>query len=358
VVGRNSPEGTGARPFFRDDFALRKGSRYGTILVDLERRRVVDLLPDREAATVAGWLRARPGVEFVSRDRAGTYAQAASEAAPGAVQVADRWHLLKNARDAAERILQRRSASVRALLGGRPEDRAVGTPMPAVTASPGRIREEAREAKWRQRRERFEEVRRRHRGGASLRGIARALGMNYQTVERYVRSQTCPDWQPGRRRPSLLDRFEGHIRRRIAEGCGNARQLLRELHAMGYRGGKTVVQQRVRRLKAEGGHPPAPEPETAVSGRPDIPSFSRLAVTIVRRPTDQEEEDQRALAALCSGDGLIREATDEAAVRSGVTLDWSNGPVEGHVNRLKVIKRSMYGRARFDLLRARVLASA
>jgi transposase len=224
--------------------------------------------------------------------------------------------------------------------------------------------------------------------------------MSYQTVERYVRSDACPDWQPGRRRPSRLDRFEGHIRQRVAGGCGNARQILRELHAMGYRGGKTVVQQHVKRLKVEVGHPPVPEPEAAASGCPDVPSLRRLAVTIVRRPTDRQEEDQRALAALCPGDGLIREAAeslerfstivrdrspqgltdwfaeagrsavpeirsfaqrlrqDEAAVRSGVTLEWSNGPVEGHINRLKVIKRSMYGRARFDLLRARVLAAA
>lgn len=96
--------------------------------------------------------------------------------------------------------------------------------------------------------------------GASLRGIARALSMNYQTVQRYVRSDACPDWQPGRLRPSRLDRYDGYIRRRLAEGCGNARQILRELQATGYRGGRTMVQQRVRLLKAEADPAGAPTP--------------------------------------------------------------------------------------------------
>ncbi len=118
-----------------DDFAFRKGSRYGTILVDLERRRVIDLLTDREVTTVAAWLRARPGVEVVTRDRATAYAQAVSEAAADAVQVADRWHLVKNAREVAERVLQRRSASIRKLLGGRRVEAARDEPV-AVVSSP------------------------------------------------------------------------------------------------------------------------------------------------------------------------------------------------------------------------------
>jgi transposase len=223
--------------------------------------------------------------------------------------------------------------------------------------------------------------------------------MNFQTVQRYVRSDSCPDWQPGRHRPSGLDRFEGHIRSRLAEGCGNARQILRELRAAGYRGGRTMVQERVRRLKAEADPAGTPTPISPAQPSPDLPSLRQLAVTLVRRPADRDEEGQQALAALCSGDAVIREVAetiegftsmirerrpqdlndwsdrakkssvselksfaqrlcqDEAAVRSGIELDWSNGPVEGHVNRLKAIKRAMFGRARFDLLRARVLVA-
>src|SRR5439155_24124861 len=98
------------------DWAWRKGERYGTIVVDLERSDVIDLLPDRDAETVAAWLKDHPGVEVVSRDRSAAYAQAATEGASQAEQVADRWHLLKNLREAVERVLERHSAVVGAAL--------------------------------------------------------------------------------------------------------------------------------------------------------------------------------------------------------------------------------------------------
>lgn len=96
-----------------DDFAFRKGRRYGSILVDLEQRRVIDLLPDREAATLAAWLRHHPGVEVVSRDRSPTYAAAIDEGAPGAVQVADRFHLLMNVREVLEKVMMRQNRLLR-----------------------------------------------------------------------------------------------------------------------------------------------------------------------------------------------------------------------------------------------------
>jgi transposase len=380
-----------------DDFAFRKGQTYGTILVDLESRCVVDLLPDREASTVAGWLHGHPGVEVVSRDRASAYSQAAREAAPDAMQVADRWHLLSNMRDALERYLHQRSMAIRDLLEKSSSD---GPPVPVPAKGPASAIDPPtaiQEGPQRTREARFGEVRRLHGGGHSIRGIAASMGLHYRTVERYVRSGACPDWSPGRRRPSRLDRFESYIVQRLRHGCRNARQILRELQGMGYRGGRTAVRVYVRRLETESGAPDRPANPPALAPRAFIPSARKLAVSAVRRPDGRSAEDRRCLDVLGEDDGEIGEAIelagkfaalirgrlpgdltawltraeassvaglrsfarrlrqDEAAVRAGATVEWSNGPVEGQVNRLKVIKRSMYGRAGFDLLKARVL---
>ena len=375
-----------------DDFAFRRASTFGTILVDLERRCAVDLLPDREAATLARWLREHPGVEVVSRDRASAYARAAHEAAPDAVQVADRWHLLANLRDVLERFLHRRSVVVRGLLRDpTPEDAPCRRRRPK-----SRCRKPAR---WHRSSGSLgsSAVRRLHADGMSLRGIARALDLNYQTVERYVRSDTCPDWQPGRRRPSLLDQHEGFIRERVAAGCRNSSQIHRELQGRGCRCGKTIVKGYVRRLTAEDARPQPPQHADVCRERPAFVSFRRLAVAVIRRADERSTEEREWLARLKDGGGEIREAfklaegfaslmrsrcpaalspwlgraergavaelrsfasrlrRDEAAVRAGIELEWNNGPTEGQVNRLKLVKRSMYGRAGFDLLRARVL---
>jgi len=376
-----------------DDFAFRRASTYGTILVDLEQRRAVDLLPDREAGTLARWLREHPGAEVISRDRASAYARAARDAAPDATQVADRWHLLVNLRDALERFLQRRSVVVRELLRDPvPENMPIPASHPVATQSE-EPEADSRAGVAEQRRARFERVRSLHAGGMSLRGIARALGLNYQTVERYVRSDACPDWQPGRHRPSALDRHEGFLRGRLAEGYRSASQLRRELQGLGCACGKTVIKDYVRRLKAEEARSSVPDRE-----RVRRVSFRRLAVTVVRR-ADERSAEERELLARLRGDtagigealelvesfaslvrgrrpaGLIgwleraegsavaelrsfaiRLRQDEAAVRAGLELEWSNGQTEGQVNRLKLVKRSMYGRAGFELLRVRMLS--
>ncbi len=379
-----------------NDFASRRGQTYGTILVDLERRRAVDLLQDREAATVEAWLRAHPGAEVITRDRATAYAQAAREAAPDAVQVADRWDLLKNLRDALERDLQRRSSAIRALLSPP----KAGTPegADARTAGGGSCgpSDESRSDGRQRRRAVFEQVRRMHRQGHSLLGIAAELGLHDRAVERYVRSDACPDWCPGRRRPGSLDRFEAYSRRRLSGGCRNRRRIRHELASKGYRGGRTVVRDYVRRPEVEmgpaGGAAPPDVPRPAA-----VPSARGPAVAVVIRPEDRTEGGRRHPEALGSGDAAIREALgladglaapvggrasgglsdwlsraegssvaglrslaggirqDEEAVRAGIGLEWSDGPAAGHVNRVEAIKRTMDGRAGFDSLRARVL---
>lgn len=369
--------------------AFRKGHTYGTILVDLERRRVIDLLPDRSAATLTAWLRGHSGIQVVSRDRASAYSQAATEAVPTAVQVADRFHLLVNLREAVERTLQQRTAAIRKLVVAKPLS-ATEVPPPVAAELAGSVTEVNR------RQELFDRVRRLHAEGASLRRIARELNLHYRTVERYVRSDTCPDWNAGQPRASRLDRHAEWIRARLRDGYSAAR-IHRELAAGGTAGGITVVTQYVRRLRAEMGLAPARPSRTLEPLAPAPPTARRLSVAVVRSPdqrTDEEWEwvtrlkelDPEVRQALEGAeefarlvrerngaglDGWLNRATaipslrafatglrrDEAAVRAGLTLPWSNGPVEGHVGRLKLLKRAGYGRAKFDLLRARVLHS-
>lgn len=212
-----------------DDFAFRRGQTYGTILVDLERRCVVDLLPDRTAVAVADWLRTHPGVEVVSRDRASAYAQAAAAAAPQAAQVADRFHLLTNVREAGERVLARHATAVRDALADPP---AAGprTPPPVEDPEPPHRRREREEVAGRRaaRRARYERARELRDQGYSVRRIARALRMSPGTILRYLRAGHVADWRPGRPSLGRLDPYRGYLDEQLAAGlatpgCGTGR---------------------------------------------------------------------------------------------------------------------------------------
>ena len=369
-----------------DDFAFRKGHTYGTILVDLERGRVIDLLPDRTAATLTAWLKGHPGVQVIGRDRASAYSQAATAAAPTAVQVADRFHLLVNLREAVERTLRQHAAAIRAVVAKTPTPPEPPSPPAMENAVPVEVTD--------RRQELFDRVRRLHREGMSLRRIARAMKLHYRTVERYVRSDACPDWNAGQPRASQLDRHAEWIRGRLRDGC-TAAQVHQELAGRGYPGGVTVVSRYVRRLRAELGLAPARPSRPLEAVAPAPPTARRLSVAVVRRPDRRTDEELVWVARLKTLDSEVRTALDlaeefaglvrnrqvsgltgwlsradaipslrsfanglrrdDAAVRAGLSLIWSNGPVEGAVNRLKLLKRSGYGRAKFDLLRARVL---
>jgi transposase len=404
---KHAPPGPAAagRVIGIDDWAWRKGQRYGTILVDLEQRRVVDLLPDREAATVARWLQGQPQIEVISRDRSGSYAQAASQGAPQAQQVADRWHLLKNLREAAQRLFKRRASVVHAILPAPPcpvdtspppDAAAPARPVCPNSSAPGSARQQAQKAKREQRVERHRAVRRQHRQGKGIREIARELGLSRGAVRRYLRSDRCPDWQ--RREPSRtqLDSFRGDIDERIRAGCHNAAALHRELAQRGCRTSYDSVRRFVaRRLAVAGLRRQRVHAAQAAAGRG--PSARTLSHEVVGKPEDRKADAQARVERL-RGAGAevggavqlveelaamirkrsprtladwLREAEeaaspevrgfargvrqDEEAVAAALQQPWSNGQVEGQVNRLKGIKRQMYGRAGFELLRARVL---
>ena len=237
-----------------DDWAWRKGQRYGTIVVDLERSDVIDLLPDRDADTVAAWLKAHPGIEVVSRDRSPTYAQAATEGASQARQVADRWHLLKNLREAVERVLERHSAVVDAALkatetpsqpardasasetGAAISPVEPSPPQSPSEPSPESPRLQAEQSKRRKRIDRFEQVHELHRRGHSASRIARELGLSRRSVFRYLRREACPACGPGGSRESQLDGYRDWIDARLAEGFMNVAGLHRQLTERGFRG--------------------------------------------------------------------------------------------------------------------------
>jgi transposase len=400
-----------------DDWAWCKGQRYGTIVVDLETNDVIDLLPDRDAETVKTWLKAHPGIEVVSRDRASAYSKAASEGASHAQQVADRWHLLKNVREVVERLFERHlpvitdalkpadpepQSSADALPGGKPdaattlEPTSQASPSPPTPASP---RHEAARAKQTRRVERFERVHELCRQGTPIRQIARELDMSREAVRRYLRRERCPDWRPGRATCSGMDAHREWIDARIAEGRINASELHGELASRGVRlsygtvrryltkrlgrAGKT--RPRVNAAKPKPAPPPSPkqlsfdwirrsEKRTAEAqvrldairrASPDLTRALDLAdefTALIRKSTSGTLQDwlSRAESSPCPEVRNFAEGIrhDESAVNAAVTTRWSNGPVEGHVNRLKTIKRQMYGRAGFALLKARVVNAA
>ena len=395
-----------------DDWAWCKGQRYGTIVVDLETNDVIDLLPDRGATTVKTWLEAHHGIELVSRDRASAYSKAASEGAPNAQQVADRWHLLKNVREAIERFFERHlpvitealkpidpdPGTVDASTAGTPD--ATTTLEPTVQESPPppptSPRQEVACTKRRRRVERFEQVHELHRQGTPIRQIARDLSMSRRVVRRYLRCEQCPDWRPGRATRSAMDAHREWIDACITQGRINACELHGELTSKGVRLSYATVRRyltkrlgragktrpRVNAAKPKPTPPPSPkqlsfdwvrrsekrtvEAQTRLDAiravSPDLTVALDLADEFTRLIRKQstgtlKEWLSRAEVSPCPevrnfAEGIRR---DESAVNAAVTTRWSNGPVEGHVNRLKTIKRQMYGRAGFTLLKARVL---
>lgn len=227
------PERETPRVLRVDDFAFRKGQRYGTILVDLERRCRVDVLPDRTAETLRHWLAEHPGVEVISRDRAGAYADGARQGAPQAEQVADRFHLLRNLGEALERVALRDRAALQEDEGAE-EKAAVGHPEPDGSArTPAEQEQDERRAK---RLERYQAVMALRAQGMGIQTIARELGMARGTVYTFVRADGFPERAPRARRPGVLAPYEAYLRERLAAGCQNGQELWRELREQGYTG--------------------------------------------------------------------------------------------------------------------------
>jgi len=370
-----------------DDFALRRGRTYGSILVDLERHRVVDLLPDRSGSTFAAWLTAHPGAEIISRDRSGEYAEGARRGAPQAVQVADRFHLLRNLRDVVLRIFKRytkRTAQV-----------PVSGQTPLALSRLRLDREASRERTRMEMEERYEAIRQLASQGMKRAAIARALGLHCHTVQKYLAGDAAPERRHATRKTSALTPYQGYVLERWQSGCRNAKQLWREIAAQGYPGAYENVVRLTgylrKRVEAGQSLPRAPTGLTPVGAtgialmRPEKRSVDEQRV--LAQLTDLHADLGATLALFASFAALLREhnagatpaqlnewmakaatsglpemaafATklrqDREAVFAALTLPYSQGQTEGQVNKLKLGKRAMYGRAKFDLLRQRVL---
>jgi len=269
-----------------DDFAWKKGDHYGTILVDLERHRPIDLLADRSADSVTAWLLAHPGVDLISRDRAGAYADAARRGAPKAVQVADRYHLVANLRDALQKLLDRKRTSLPTL----EETTSVADPLAASTSQQAEravaqteheqesstTRAEAiRQLRRSKRYERYQAVVALHQQGLGARTIARQVGISRNTVRSYLAAETFPEQGLRSKRRSLLDPYLPYLRERWDAGCQNAAQLQQEIEARGYRGSHTLVRSLVSEWRARA--PQAARRTTGPKRKAPAPSTRRLS---------------------------------------------------------------------------------
>jgi transposase len=282
-----------------DDFALRRRHRYGTVIADLERHTILDLLPDRTASTLAAWLRRHPQIEIVSRDRSPEYARGIGEGAPQARQVADRWHILRNLRDAGERLLDAHRAQWQDIALPEPTDR-----VPPVRRS--RHEQAARRAGRRQRQECYAQVRALLAQGRSLRQVAQQLRMGRVTVRRIAAADVFPERAPHRRRPSQLLPYVPHLERRWAEGCTEGVRLWKEIQAQGYRGSRRMVAQwAVQRRQGPAPTTPhkhrRPASETPVAPAGPAPrraSSRRLVWLLLHEPGHLSTEEHRALTQL------------------------------------------------------------
>ncbi|EFH85218.1 ISL3 family transposase [Ktedonobacter racemifer] len=375
-----------------DDFSFLRGYRFGTILVNLESHRVVDLLPDRKANTSAAWMRQHPDLMAISRDCGGEYASAAREGAPQAIQCADRFHLLKNLGEALEGLLARHLAIKRKKQTQETLDEHI--PIWHATRSVRRSpkMERLQQAYREERLACYEQVVALRKLGMSQDAIAERVGMSQSTVSNWLLAGTYPETTRG---PyiSRLDPYLPYLFQRWESGCHNMACLFRELVDLGYKGSYASVRDHILRL-LPGGKKNAARGEMLASA----PLSSRQAAFLfLRRPEKLSVEEQETMLMLRQFHPevdlayelvqqfaqMLRERAaerldawlaqvlssglpelqsfaagvekDKDAVRAGLTWWINNGMVEGHVTKLKLMKRQGYGRAGFPLLRKRVL---
>ena len=378
-----------------DDFSFRRGYQFGTICIDLESHRPIDVLPDRRVETAAAWMRDNPEIQVVSRDRGSESASAAAQGAPQAIQVADRFHMCKNLTEATQLLLARCQAEIAAVeKGEEPAQSESGKAV--ISIEEWRPKEPAHVQKVRLTRRagreaRYEQVRERGRQGLTAKEIACQLGMSQRTVQRWLAAGTFPEAKKRRKKRSEFDEFAPYVLKRWQEGERNGLGLWHEIVAQGYTGSERTVYRHIETLKQASVQAPFH------LGRLHTFTASTAVWLFVRDKKSLDEMEQEDLATFCQASPTLKRTydlvqdfmqmvrkreghrldawlervealdlpelqsfaagvqKDKAAVKAGLTWPVNNGQVEGQVTKLKLIKRTMYGKAGFPLLRQRVL---
>ena len=349
-----------------DDFSYRRGVRFGTLLYDFDRKQVIDLLPERSAEFLAAWLKAHPGVKVISRDRGGEYAVGSRQGAPEAIQVADRFHLMQNLGDCLERLVQRVGVHLPVPAEPAPSPDRAPPVAAAPTPHPPTKGELAKAATRQRRQERQNAILDLQQQGASLRTIARELHLGRKTVRRYLHELPTNARAP---QGSRLDAHAEYLKRRWSEGIHTASTLLTEIRARGYTGSDSNLRRYVRPWRGsdpaahalrkpavETVSPPAfrrlalkkaPSPEEAqllariTQSNPQLETAVRLANDFAQSIRQHQLPLLTAWLDNATNAGVpecksfadsIRKDLD--AVTNGVTLPWSQGRVEGSINRL------------------------
>ncbi len=358
-----------------DDWAWRRNQRYGTIVCDLERRKTIALLPDREPATAQAWLSEQPQIAVVARDRGGGYALAAAKALPNATQVADRWHLMENASRAFLDAVRKSMGRIRAAIG-------------AATINPDLLTaaEQLQYEGYLRREDDNAVILGLAKDGVAIKEIVRRTGRSRGVVRKVLRGQRSDVF---RVRENSLELYLPWLDAQWAAGQHNGAELWRCLKSHGFRGCLRVVTEwaaRRRRAEQLGASTlsRAPSARTIARlmtiGRDYLSRSDTVTVAVIeagvpllvgareiiasfqamvrkKSLADLAPWLERARTSLVASfaNGILK---DMAAVSAAITSPWSNGQTEGQITKLKLVKRQMYGRGKLDLLQARLVGAS
>jgi transposase len=390
-----------------DDFAFRKGHHYGTILVDLESNQPIALLADRTAETLEAWLKVHPGIEILSRDRSKAYKSGMDNGAPDAIQVADRFHLLQNLEEILERFFKEHVSTLQQV--EKAQLQADSNTVPQALEPPLDL-QSSKVLNRSQRLEKYEQTHALREQGYRVKDIAYHLGIGIRTVYTYLSAATFPERQPTiRQQGSGLEAYKPYIQQQWCLGNRQTKALFQEIQQQGYKGSYPTLARFTQQLRQWEPATSCPDALNDLPGRGPAPPLQKIAQKpltarrgawlILQYQETLSEDEEKLLERLVQQPELSEVITlaqdwikllrqrlpqqldswleraknssskafqsfakglkeDYDAVKNALTLEVSNGAVEGQNNRLKMLKRQMFGRAGLDLLEKRFILTS